>query len=172
MSAASQALADSRAVLASAGPDDITIRRLDTQNTVAAWQSTSTAHFDDLYQEFFGGSYRPLPPIVELSALVGGTQRYGLMLESPEPLEWLRLAYALRILDPDSGIYEPIPEALTVWSNDGARAIFTLTDASALAAGEYELHIVYNLDIGLEAPLLRRGGSILPEIGRLRFTLG
>ncbi len=171
MFAASQTLADSRAVLAIAGPEEVTIRRLDTQNAVAAWQTAAADHFDVLYMEFFGGTYRPLPPVVELSVLGSGSHRYGLLLESPEPLDWQRLAYELRLMDPDTGLYEPLTEILVVWSDDGARAIFTLPDASALAAGEYELQMVYSLDIGLEAPLLRRGGSTLPEIGRLRFTL-
>jgi hypothetical protein len=45
------------------------------------------------------------------------------------------------------------------------------TDASSLRGGAYELQLAYSLDIGLEAPLLRRGGSTLPEVARLQFTL-
>ena len=99
----------------------------------------------------------------------GGRERLALLLESPEPLAWERIGWQLTRQD-RAGRDQPVPGSLLVWSDDGARALVLVTGAS-LQAGSYELQLAYNLDIGLEAPILRRGGSTLPEVTRLPFTL-
>jgi hypothetical protein len=171
MAAASQALTASRGQLASAGVDEVTTLRLETQDAAAVWLAAASLHYDALYVELMGDTYRPLPPVVELSQVVSGTSRHTLLLESPEPLNWPRITLTLKVLDPASGAYLPFDEILVVWSNDGARALLFPVDGASLADGAYELQLAYALDIGLEAALLRRGGSTLPEIGRLRFDL-
>jgi hypothetical protein len=40
-----------------------------------------------------------------------------------------------------------------------------------MADGSYRLDFVYHLDLGAEAPLLRRAGSSLPEAAALMFAL-
>ena len=37
--------------------------------------------------------------------------------------------------------------------------------------GEHRLDLVYSLDLGAEAVLLRRRGSVLPEVVRVQFSL-
>jgi hypothetical protein len=171
MTATSQILAASRSLLASAEEDEVTILREETQSAVQALQTASAKHYGILYKELLGDTYRPLPLVVELSQIVSGEERYALLLESPEPLEWSRLVFELRILEPTSGTYLPIEELLTVWSDDGARAFFFPINGASLAVGDYQLQMVYSLDIGLEAPLQRRGGSTLPEIAQLKFKI-
>jgi hypothetical protein len=171
MSAASQALDASRASLASAAPHDVTIRRAEALDAAGSWNAEAAAHFEALYAAIFGSTYRPLPPVVEISEIVQGARRLGLLLESPEPLNWTRLAYQLKMLDPDSGTYAALADPLVVWSNDGARALFLPPAGTSLEPGEYELQLTSTLDLGLEAPLLRRSGSTLPEIAGLRFSL-
>ena len=124
-----------------------------------------------IYEELFASSYRPLPPVIEISEIVDSEDRYGLLLESPEPLNWARTTSELRILDPTTGGYSPLAGMLTLFSDDGARVFLIPIGGDSLLDGEYELQLTCNLDIGLEAPQLRRSGSTLPEIGRLRFAL-
>jgi hypothetical protein len=170
MSAASQVLDASRASLASAEPDEVTARRAETQNAAGDWNAEAAAHFEALYRVIFGGTYRPLPPVVEISDIVQGAHRLGLLLESPEPLNWTRLAFELKMLDPSTGAYLAVSDLLAVWSNDGARALFLPPAGTSLEPGEYELQLTSTLDLGLEAPLLRRSGSTLPEIAGLHFS--
>ena len=171
LAAASEALDDSRATLASAGPDELADLREAAQRAAAAWRVEAAAHFEELYDELLGGAYRPLTPVVEISELVQEDHRYGLLLESPEPLDWPRISLQLGILEEASGAYTALDDLLAVWSEDGARALLVPLGGPGLAAGDYELQLSCSLNIGPEAPLLRRSGSTLPEIGRLRFTL-
>jgi hypothetical protein len=97
-------------------------------------------------------------------------KRLALLLESPEPLDWSRIDWQLTRQD-RAGRQQPVGGTLLVRSDDGARALILATGAATLRAGVYELRFVSNLDIGLEAPVLRRGGSTLPEVARLSFTL-
>jgi len=75
------------------------------------------------------------------------------------------------MLDAGTGVYQPVEAVLAVWSDDGARALLDWPGAAPIPPGDYSLQLAYNLDVGLEAPLLRRGGSTLPEIARLRFSI-
>jgi hypothetical protein len=171
MTAAGEDLAASRVSLAGASPADVTARRDATQAAARARGLEAAVHFDALDELIFGGAYRPLPSVVEVAEVVQGRRRLALLLESPEPLDWNRIRWELRVLHRASGAYRALGDVLAVWSDDGARAFLMATGATGLGIGEYELQLISDLDIGLEAPLLRRGGSTLPEVGRLRFAL-
>lgn len=171
VTAASTALAAARTALAAAGPDEVTIRREATTAALTAMWNTSASQWDALYAELFGTVYRPLPPLVEISQVVSGARNLALLLESPEPLDWRRITWEISLLDPETGAYAPVEGVLAVWSDDGARALFVWQGAAPIASGDYSMQLAYSLDIGLEAPLLRRGGSSLPEIARLGFSL-
>ncbi len=171
LDAAAGALADARALLAGAAPGDVPVRRDAAQAAARSLWNAASAHFDALHALLLGAAYRALPPVVELSEIVQGRRRPALLLESPEPLDWTRIDRRLTRQDPASGEDRPLPGAFLVWSDDGARALVLAGGAASLRAGEYELLLTYSLDIGLEAPLLRRGASTLPEVARLRFAL-
>ncbi len=152
-----EALADARAELAGASAADVSVGRDAAQAAARSLSATAATHFDALYALLLAGAYRPLPPVVELSELMQGGRRQALLLESPEPLAWERIGWQLTRQD-RAGRDQPVPGSLLVWSDDGARALVLVTGAS-LQAGSYELQLAYNLDIGLEAPILRRGAA-------------
>ncbi|MGD2049217.1 MAG: hypothetical protein PVH03_06960, partial [Chloroflexota bacterium] len=171
MALASQDLVASRASLASAGPDEISARRVETQDSLEEWNSTAMTHFEALAELFLGSVFRPPPPVVELSEIIQNGSRLALLFESPEPLDWARINLQFEVLDPTSGNYSALGDVFTVWSDDGARAFLLSSTGAFQAAGAYKLQLSYDLDIGLEAPLLRRGGSTVPEIASLDFEL-
>jgi hypothetical protein len=107
---------------------------------------------------------------VELSELMRSGRRLALLVESPEPIDWNRVSWQLRKEGTTAGVYQPVANTVLVTSDDGARALI-VNPAVRVLAGNYELGLTYSLDIGLEAPALRRGGSTVPEITRLRFNL-
>lgn len=172
LAAAAVALATARAALDSAGPAEVEPRRTETQAAVRALSAESADRFAILAERLWSGAYRPLPPIVEVLDLHQDTNRLALLLESPEPLDWQRIVAQMARLDPLTGAYGTVGDYLLVWSDDGARALLVPTGTANLPHGDYTLQLTYSLDIGLEAPLLRRGASSLPEIASLRFTLG
>lgn len=45
----------------------------------------------------------------------------------------------------------------------------TRTGSPSFLRGDYKILVQKDLDVGLEAPLLRRGGSVLPELAELQF---
>ena len=171
MTTADQAVAAGRALLAGAGPDEITARRIELQETLAEWASMSATHFEAIYDRLLGGAYRPLPPAVELSEIVQEGQRLALLLESPEPIDLARLSLYPGVRNLSTGAYDEITGVFTIWSDDGTRALQLSSSGAFRAAGDYVLLLTHELDIGLEAPLLRRGGSVLPEVAALQFEL-
>jgi hypothetical protein len=161
----------SRAELADAGPDELAQKRDGAQSAGQKVLETGAEHFNLMYESFFPDSYRPLPPVVEISEITSGQDRLALLVESPEPLDLLRLTGELSRLRPRRGIFVEIEDVLIVWSEDVTRVIMARTGSTAFLPGEYRLLTQQNLDIGVEAPLLRRGGSVLPELAEMRFRL-
>jgi hypothetical protein len=169
MAAAEAEVNSSRTALASASPDELIVQSQAARDAVSTWYAESVVHFDALHTTLLGGVYRPLPPVVELSCIVHDAKRHALLLESPEPLGWSRID--LQLLRHKNGSYQPFGDMLVTWNTDGARAWLINTDGTRLPDGDYRLEMKYRPDIGPEAPLLRRSGSVLPEVGWLAFTL-
>lgn len=159
-----------RAALDVAEATDVAIKREAMQQSMYSWLAVAAENFDALSDIYLPGGYRPLPPVVELSEIVHNNEKLALLLESPEPLDWSRMVYELRYPD-ENGILQPLNDVLVVWSQDGTRAFIVDTHSHRLQLGQYELQLTYHLDVKLEAPLLRRSGSTLPEIAVLNFTL-
>ena len=170
IASATSALVNARTLLASAGAADVTIRREATLAAALALRTAMSANFDVLYTLLLGGTYRPLPPVVEVSELMRSGRRLALLVESPEPIDWNRVSWQLRKEGTTPGVYQPVANTVLVTSDDGARALI-MNPAVRVLAGNYELGLTYSLDIGLEAPALRRGGSTVPEVARMRFNL-
>ncbi|MEP7310477.1 MAG: hypothetical protein ABJA98_33655 [Acidobacteriota bacterium] len=171
MNQATAVLASARQSLAGASALDLETRRLAAQEAAAARNAASAAEFDRLHDVLLDSAYRPAPPMVELSEIVEGGARYALLLESPEPLEWSRIGYRLATKNETSGLFEEVNALTIVWNVDGTRSFLVLAGAASWPPGEHRLDLVYSLNLGAEAVLLRRGGSVLPETARVQFSL-
>lgn|GEM_PF-5337734 len=77
-------------------------------------------------------------------------------------------------------IFEDSPEDLQPDGSPGLvgpRLDLAFSEFQVLSAprqsvlGDFELRLTFQLDRGLQAPVLRRGGSFLPEVGCLSFKL-
>jgi len=172
MDTARQQLETSRAELTNAGPDELAGKRDGAQSASQKVHDAAAEYFDLMFQLFFPNAYRALPLVVEISKILSGQDRLALLLESPEPLNWSRITVTVSRFRPRRGEFIKLDDILVVWSEDGARAILTRTSSRLFLRGEYKILVQQDLDIGLEAPLLRRGGSVLPELAELRFSLG
>jgi hypothetical protein len=171
MDAARQQLDTSRSELTGASPDDLARKRDGAQSASRKVNDAAAEHFDLMYQLFFPNTYRPLPPVAELSEILSGQNRLALLLESPEPFNWSRITVTVSRFRLRRGEFVELNDVLIVWSEDGTRAILTRTGSTLLLPGQYRILVHQDLDIGLEAPLLRRGGSVLPELAELQFQL-
>jgi hypothetical protein len=58
---------------------------------------------------------------------------------------------------------------VAAWNDHGARAF--LIGSAPVQPSQYRLHVDYRLDLGIEAPLLRRSGSTVPEVAAVAFTV-
>jgi hypothetical protein len=170
MARAAGALADARLALAGTGADELPARRLAAQQAAASQQTEAAAQFDAVYSLIFQGNYRPAPPRVEISAITSEDQRLALLLESPEPMDWTRLAARLQVLK-SSGVYTDLKNMLLVWNEDGTKVLLLPTNRPTVPGGTMRLHFAYSLDLGAEAPVQRRNGSTLPEVAALSFVL-
>lgn len=170
--AATTSLLAARSDLVGAGATEYADRLAAAVAAREVREAVVNSHYQLLIHLFFGDSYRPHPPMVELTELLGSDGRYGLTLESPEPLDWNRIGFTLKRLR-QSGDYSDISSsAFIVWSEDGTRALILHTSGAALPNGTYMLQLALHLDVSAESSILRRNGSTIPEIAVLRFKLG
>ena len=169
METAWTALEVARAALAAADETDYLQDLIDAASGAAEALSAAAAEsFESIYDVVLGeGGYRALPPVGELIEIGDDDGRYAVLIESPEPLDWTRIRVELR---EDS---EAIDSPLLAWSEDGTRAILARSDTAdgSFPDGTYELHLAYRLDVGAEAPVLRRGRSTLDEVAAISFEL-
>ncbi|MCC7208859.1 MAG: hypothetical protein IT323_16235, partial [Anaerolineae bacterium] len=168
---ANAAVLDARGNLASADALTMTQRLGEAHAALAARQQTASDEFEAIFALFVGETYRPLPPVVELTALRGTDGVYALLLDSPEPLDWDRIAVQVKRRGADGQYHDVTASGFFTWNADGTRALFMNAGGAALQGGDFALHLAYQLDIGAEAPVLRRNGSTLPEIAALSFSL-
>ena len=129
------------------------------------------SHYQSLIHMFFGDSYHPHPPMVEPTELLGNDGRYGLLLESPEPLDWNRIGFTLKWLRHSSEYNDISSSAFIVWNEDGIRALILHMNGGTLPNGTYVRQLVLNLDVGTETPVLCRNRSTIPETAALCFIL-
>ena len=160
-----------RAALSAAGQEELAALRLKAEQAAAKRNATSAAQFEVLWELLFQSGYRPLPPGVEITAIVQKNRRLALLLESPEPLDWTRLTVGLEKYHPASNGYRDQGEIQVIWNEDCARALILRRTGGPIADGDYRLHFEFSLDLGPEAPLLRRSGSSLPEAVAILFQL-
>jgi len=175
---AASALSDGDAALAAARSDleaatESTLTEL-REAALAAVQDRhdeAVAAFESLYDEQFGIGWRQLPDeAIELSAMRGAAgERYALLLESPEPLDWTRLSFVLR--EEVAGVMTDVATAFCVWNDDATRALIFYSATDDFPAGTFELEGTYRLDVGEERPVLRRSGSTQAEVACVDFSL-
>jgi hypothetical protein len=171
MERVNNSLESARQLLASAAAEDVSALRADAQTAASDQQAEAAERFATLDELFFDSAYRPNPPVVELSEVMTQVKRRALLLESPEPLDWARVSVQVARRDEASRLFSALANVLLVWNEDGTKAFIALGDEPAIAAGEYRVQFSYSLDIGLEAPALRRAGSTLPEVAMWIFSL-
>jgi hypothetical protein len=163
-------LASARQDLEAAAATEQETQRTVVQSAIDALYAESWQTYDELFALLFGeGAYRPLPPVVEISQIVSEGARLGILLESPQPIHWTRIDWELRRLGTTA--FSVVNELLLCWSEDQTRALLLADGAGGLADGSYELRMTFHLDRGLESPVLRNGGSTLPETAMLTFIL-
>jgi hypothetical protein len=160
-----------RSALAAASAAEFSQMLADVLDALDSYNRTSISFYESLHQLFFDGIYRPCPPVVELTELFGDEGRCALLLESPEPLDWNRLSFTLERLTRTGSFVDINANTIVVWSNDGIRALLLSSSGESLPNGTYQLQLTFYLDIGAEAPVLRRNGSIVPETVALHFDL-
>lgn len=162
---------DARAVLEGSNESVVSNQRENVLLATEIWHKEAHLHYDAIHKILLNSTHRPLPPCVELSEVTEDTERYGLLLESPEPLDWSRTNLQLAKWDASLESYEAVRDITMVWSNDATRVYLLPYGQGRLDTGRYVIQMAYNLDIGLEGPLQRRGGSVLPETTGLTFEL-
>ncbi|MCC6803487.1 MAG: hypothetical protein IT319_11435 [Anaerolineae bacterium] len=168
---ASNTLLAARSDLAASGTTEFADQLAAVTAARVARDFTASEHYQALFRLFFGETYRPRPPVVELTELLGSDGRYALLLESPEPLDWNRITFAIKRRQANGDYNDIRSSAFIVWSDDGTRALILATNGAVLPSGIYMLQLAFNLDIGAEMPVLRRNGSTIPETVALDFDL-
>jgi len=129
---------------------------------------TAFAELSDLLEL----GYRVTPECFEVTLVRDARRSYGLLLESPEPLDWQRTSLRLAITDrawaATLGTITVIPNA------DGARTFVFLNDsggAKLLPDGQYRLTFTFRRDIGPAAPILTQNGATDPEEAVVEFLV-
>jgi hypothetical protein len=134
-----------------------------------------------------------LPAVVELSSVTAGGDTWAMLLSSPEPLDWDRVALALTrrvtvvegggclpalfgLSRPITSHVEDVAQPCRVLRDaDGTRALLLALDgadaAIAFPAGPYTLKGSYARDAGPTLPILSKGGATDAEHATLQWTL-
>jgi len=136
---------------------------------------------------------RALPAVVELTAIVDGGDTWAMLLSSPEPFDWDRIAIALTrrsvVFTPPGclrGLFawifprRPLP-ALTVPQDvrlirdaDGSRALLLAmsnAQTGAFGDGDYTLTAIFHRDSGGALPVLSQQGRTTDEQGTIIWSL-
>jgi hypothetical protein len=172
MRSANAAVADARQALAAA-VDDAAALELPSlteraRTAVDSRHVISGQQYDLLHQQL-GLAWRPVPPVLEISRVSVNGGVVALLIDLAEPLPWERVSWILTA-SPD-GRAAPLSDGALVWSEDGTRALIVRDGAQPFAAGAWKLDLALRLDVGVERPQWRRGGSSAPECGTLSFVL-
>ena len=148
--------------LGQAGPSGLRQRRQDVAGAWASFGAAVAGLFDSFVAklrrpDLVSTAHAPAPPDTEVSLLVGrdGVAR-AVLLESPEPLDWRRLA---PVLEPLVG---GIPVGLTpLWNIDATRAV--LIPIQAATVTNFRLDLTFQGDIQCEAPAITHCGDPIRE---------
>jgi hypothetical protein len=165
------ALAAARSDLEAATESTLTELREAALSAAQERHDKVVAAFEALYDEQLCIGWRQLPDEVLELSIVRGTagERFALLLESPEPLDWTRLTLVLR--EEVSGVMTDVTTTFLVWSDDATRALLLYSETDDFPEGTFELEGTYLLDVGQECPVLRRSGSTCAEVACVEFSL-
>ncbi len=130
------------------------------------WDEDEKAAADELLA-LLGVTPRVPPERLDLTVVRDLPRAVGLLLDSPEPLDWARITVAAK--DGDTGASVPVT---LVRARDGRRALlFRRSDGSTLrtlAPGELELTLTYDLAV---APARYADGTSGTETATLTVTI-
>ncbi|MCA1586836.1 MAG: hypothetical protein LC791_19385, partial [Acidobacteria bacterium] len=134
----------------------------------------------------------PLPRALQLTALTADGKTWGVLLASPEPVDWDRvqvslarteviasgsgcLAALIGIRSPSTPQIIRVPKALRVLRDaDGTRALLLRVDGGSVRAfedGAFALSTVYKRDAGPGLPVFTQRGSSADEPASITWTL-
>lgn len=136
--------------------------------TLQAWQ----AYYDATVNSFDGlisalgrpdlVSKAKAPPVPDteltLFTTANGTFVRALLVESPEPLPWRRIRNSITLTPNGSG--GGLQSIVVLWNGDGTRGLIVLRGA---AHGSYALSIVFQGNIGAEAPCITQNSKAVVE---------
>lgn len=111
-------------------------------------------------------SYRPLPEILEITAVKRKVNIPAMLIESPEPLDPARVTLLVKELNEDGSIMKK-HQTVLVTNQDHTRFLLYREAKSGLLRpwqpGKYQLQWSYSGDIGPQGLLLKQGGTAVSE---------
>lgn len=132
-----------------------------------AWKrldAVATDRFDALYAALgLTSGHRPLPPATEIAAVRLSGGGAFLLIESPEPIEWERIAFTLSRTDA-AGV-SPVPTHL-LWNEDRTRAFIVREGSGWLDPGDYSLSFTYQGGLADLPPVSETG----PDADSLEYV--
>ena len=158
------ARAELAAAVAAADVVELPVLREQAVAAVQALHGAAAGAYEALHAQL-GQQYRPVPPVVEVSAVQAGGDVLALLLDLPEPLPWGRVTCTL------TGPETAPADSVVAWSADGGRVVLARADGAPFTTGAWRIDLVLHLDVGAERAVWRRGSSSAPEVGALSFRL-
>ena len=156
--------------LSGSGAGDLVVDRAATTQTWSLFQQASSAIFDGLIAalglpQLASGQKPSAVPDTEISLITNtsGNTIEALLIESPEPLPWLRIWQWIH-LTPASPFAGGLRELFIAWNVDGTRGLIVPTGQPH---GLYTLGIDFQGNVGAQAPSITLAGVAVAETATL-----
>jgi hypothetical protein len=122
----------------------------------------------------YGLVYRPLPAIVEITAVARQGNHPALLVESPEPLDPARVKLVVKELEAGGSGQKRRPMVMVANGDYTRFLLFREAQTDVLRPwqpGTYRLEWTFAGDIGPEALVLKRGGTAVQETVEIEVVL-
>lgn len=156
--------------LSGSGAGDLVVDRAATTQTWGLFQQASSAVFDGLIAALslpqLANGQKPSPvPDTEISLItnMSGNTIEALLIESPEPLPWLRI-WQWIYMTPASPFARGLGDLFVAWNADGTRGLIVPTGQPR---GLYSLDIDFQGNVGAQAPCITLAGAAVTETAAL-----
>ncbi|WP_263375469.1 hypothetical protein [Granulicella aggregans] len=152
--------------LSGSGAGDLVVDRAATTQTWSSFQQASSAIFDGLIAALglpqLASCQKPLAvPDTEISLITNtsGNTIEALLIESPEPLPWLRIWQWIQ-MTPAWSAAGGLTDLFVAWNSDGTRGLIVPTGQPH---GLYSLGIDFQGNVGAQAPCITLDGVAVAE---------